>query len=255
MCEKCSKERRVVIDLVTFGTEAGEVSCCFVSRVCTLWKHFQVVREIRFKVEQATGLTCSAGRRFYVHCPIAQNISKVNIGIAANWRLSKICSNLNKPNGQYLLPSDRDAIVNFMRELPIRKVNGVGAVTEALLQSLEVNTCGDMYEKRGLIKLLFSELSTEWFLSVALGITSNNNSDADEGEILFTGIHYRLLICIDSTIDHDRKSISVERTFKPSKEIPFLLQIIQELCEELIESLPSYRVAGGKSVTLKVIPF
>ena len=63
----------------------------------------EVVRELRFRVYQATGLTLSAG-------------------IGANRRLAKICSDRNKPNGQYLLPNNRDAIVAFMTDLPIRKV-------------------------------------------------------------------------------------------------------------------------------------
>ncbi|KAK6029961.1 ImpB/MucB/SamB family protein [Ostertagia ostertagi] len=43
-CKKCGKERKVYEDEVEFGISRAEV-----------------VREIRFRVEQATGLTCSAG--------------------------------------------------------------------------------------------------------------------------------------------------------------------------------------------------
>lgn len=43
-CSKCGKQRIVFEDEVEFGTGRGEV-----------------VKEIRFRVEQATGLTCSAG--------------------------------------------------------------------------------------------------------------------------------------------------------------------------------------------------
>ena len=45
-------------------------------------------------------------------------------GIAANTRLAKICSDLNKPNGQYYLPQDRDQILQFISSLSIRKVSG-----------------------------------------------------------------------------------------------------------------------------------
>lgn len=63
----------------------------------------EAVREIRFRVEQLTGLTCSAG-------------------IASNFMLAKICSDLNKPNGQYVLENDKNAIMEFLKDLPIRKV-------------------------------------------------------------------------------------------------------------------------------------
>jgi hypothetical protein len=56
------------------------------------------------QVEQATGLTSSAG-------------------IASNGMLAKICSDLRKPNGQFRLESNREAVVSFMRDLPIRKVS------------------------------------------------------------------------------------------------------------------------------------
>ncbi|PWA89561.1 zinc finger, BED-type [Artemisia annua] len=41
--------------------------------------------------------------------------------IGANCLLNKVCSEINKPNGQFLLPNDRDAIMIFISSLPIRK--------------------------------------------------------------------------------------------------------------------------------------
>lgn len=38
---------------------------------------------------------------------------------------AQVCSDLNKPNGQYVLPNDRDVIMEFMATLPIRKVTAV----------------------------------------------------------------------------------------------------------------------------------
>ena len=35
----------------------------------------------------------------------------VSAGIAANAKLAKICSNMNKPNGQFQLPIDRNSII------------------------------------------------------------------------------------------------------------------------------------------------
>ena len=68
-----------------------------------------VVSQMRSEVHEKTHVTVSAG-------------------IAANARLAKICSNMNKPNGQFILPRERAAIMAFMRDLPCRRVNGVGRV-------------------------------------------------------------------------------------------------------------------------------
>lgn len=43
-------------------------------------------------------------------------------GIAPNMMLAKVCSDKNKPNGQYRLPSTREAVMDFIHNLPVRKV-------------------------------------------------------------------------------------------------------------------------------------
>lgn len=102
------------------------------------------------------------------------------LGIGANWMLSKVCSDMRKPDGQFYLPSDRNSIVNFMRVLPIRKVSGIGAVTEAMLKSLKIGMCGDIIKKRAIVRLLFSELQSYWFLAIALGIHGSSSDDVDD---------------------------------------------------------------------------
>ncbi|KAI7627905.1 putative DNA-directed polymerase kappa, partial [Hortaea werneckii] len=81
------------------------------------------VAQMRAEVEEKTKITISAG-------------------IAANAKIAKVCSNKNKPNGQFRLPSDRSSIVAFMRDLPTRKVNGIGRVFERELDAIGVKTCG-----------------------------------------------------------------------------------------------------------------
>ena len=36
--------------------------------------------------------------------------------------LCQVCSDINKPNGQFILPNDREAVLTFVSTLPIRKV-------------------------------------------------------------------------------------------------------------------------------------
>ncbi|CAF4387116.1 unnamed protein product, partial [Rotaria sordida] len=72
-------------EIITFGITAEET-----------------VQEIRHRIYLATRITASAG-------------------MACNMRLAKLCSDINKPNGQYQLESNVNVILNFIRNLPIRK--------------------------------------------------------------------------------------------------------------------------------------
>ncbi|HSP45601.1 MAG TPA: DNA polymerase IV [Chthoniobacterales bacterium] len=63
-------------------------------------------------------------------------------GIGPNKLIAKIASDLKKPNGQFeVKPEDVSA---FMKELPVRKLWGIGEVTEQKLEKLGIATCGDM---------------------------------------------------------------------------------------------------------------
>ena len=63
-------------------------------------------------------------------------------GIGPNKLLAKIASDMNKPNGQFEVAPEE--VADFMRELPVRKLWGIGAVTEQKLESLGAKTCADL---------------------------------------------------------------------------------------------------------------
>uniref|UniRef100_A0A915Q6K7 DNA polymerase kappa n=1 Tax=Setaria digitata TaxID=48799 RepID=A0A915Q6K7_9BILA len=128
LCTRCKKLRKCIRDRVTFGMDIDEI-----------------VREMRFRVEQAVGLTCSAGTIWFLR-------------IAPNFMLAKVCSDINKPNGQFHLLNEREAILTFMKDLPIRKISGIGPVTEAVLKGIGLEKCGDLYERRGVLENLCNEL-------------------------------------------------------------------------------------------------
>lgn len=75
----------------------------------------------------------------------------VSAGIAPNARIAKICSNKNKPNGQFRVGNDLPTVMSFMKSLPVRKVNGVGRVFERELEAVGIKTCGEIYPLRGLL--------------------------------------------------------------------------------------------------------
>lgn len=79
-----------------------------------------IAQEIRQAIFDETGLTASAG-------------------VAPNKFMAKIASDLNKPNGQYVItPDDVD---EFSRTLPLSKISGVGKVTFSKLERLGL-ICG-----------------------------------------------------------------------------------------------------------------
>lgn len=81
-------------------------------------------------------------------------------------------------------------------------MSGIGPVTEAVLKGIGVEKCGDLYEQRGLISLLFTQFSYEYFLRIALGISHVFSADRKT----------------------KRKSISIERTFHPTGDLGVLFE-------------------------------
>ena len=82
-----------------------------------------LAEEIRFRIRRKTKLTASAG-------------------IAPNKMLAKVASDWRKPDGQFeIRPEEIDS---FMRDLPARRIPGVGARTAERLKALGIETCGQM---------------------------------------------------------------------------------------------------------------
>lgn len=61
--------------------------------------------------------------------------------MACNKLLAKVCADQNKPNGQTYLKPKLDVIQNFMAELAVRKIPGIGKVNEMILNGLEIYKC------------------------------------------------------------------------------------------------------------------
>ncbi|EJK6208374.1 DNA polymerase IV [Salmonella enterica] len=84
-----------------------------------------IAREIRQTIFNELQLTASAG-------------------VAPVKFLAKIASDLNKPNGQYVItPAD---VPDFLKMLPLAKIPGVGKVSAAKLENMGLRTCGDIQQ-------------------------------------------------------------------------------------------------------------
>ena len=83
----------------------------------------EVAMRIREDIFQCTGLTASAG-------------------VAPNKFLAKIASDWHKPNGICVIKPSQ--VQQFIQDLPLKKIPGVGKVTQEKLKSLNLTTLGDL---------------------------------------------------------------------------------------------------------------
>ena len=66
----------------------------------------------------------------------------VSAGVAPNKFLAKIASDWNKPDGLFVITPDK--VSDFVLDLPVSKIFGVGKVTNQKLQDLGIKTCADV---------------------------------------------------------------------------------------------------------------
>lgn len=91
----------------------------------------QVASEIRRSIREELNLTASAG-------------------VAPNKFLAKIASDWRKPDGQFVIRPE--LVSEFVAQLPIEKIHGVGKVTAKRMIELGLRTCADV-QKRTLPEL------------------------------------------------------------------------------------------------------
>ena len=85
-----------------------------------------IATQIRNRVRSEVGITISAG-------------------IAPNKFLAKIASDWNKPDGQFTITPDE--VADFVEQLPVEKLFGVGTVTARKMAGLGLLTCGDLRQQ------------------------------------------------------------------------------------------------------------
>jgi len=141
---------------------------------------------IRKNIFQTTKLTSSAG-------------------IGPNKLIAKIASEINKPDGQFEVKPEE--VPNFMMDLPVRKIWGIGEKSERKLEELGVKTCGELQRfSRAELVNVFGKFGLELY-DLCRGI--------DERPV---------------EPDRPRKSLSTEETF--AVDLTTL-----EQCEEKLEEL------------------
>lgn len=158
----------------------------------------QLAQQLQKLVWDATGLTCS-------------------IGISPNKLLSKIASDLNKPNGICILT--RDDLETVIWPLSVAKVNGIGPKSQQKLNRLGLHTIGDLACVPPLV------LQQEFGLSYAQWLKE-----------VAQGIDHRPVV-----LSTEPKSISRERTFERDLHVQHqraeLTRFLESICAQLEQDL------------------
>lgn len=145
-------------------------------------------------------------------------------------QIAKIASNKNKPNGQFRIPSTREAVLSFMSPLPVRTINGIGRVFERELTSIGITTCADIFPHRGLLPELFGEKAAFFLLNCYLGLGRTEIRPVEE---------------------YERKSVGTESTFRDIWGVQPLRDKLRYTSEELAKDLEKLKISG-RTLVLKV---
>lgn len=167
-----------------------------------------VAKAIKRDVRRETGLTASAG-------------------VSINKFLAKIASDMDKPDGLFVIPPERAQA--FIDELPIEKFFGIGKVTARKMRSLGIHN-GASLKTRALDELIrhFGKAG-RYFHSVAHG--------EDERPVVS---------------QRERKSIGAERTFTEDlTTLEAMLESLSPIAEEVARRMLQ-QSRRGRTLTLKI---
>ena len=164
-------------------------------------------RRIREEILDETRLTASAG-------------------VAPNKFLAKIASDWKKPNGLFVIKPNQ--VEAFLTPLEIRRLPGVGSVTETALQEKGIYTVGDLrgVDRAELVRWMGKYGERLWEL--ARGI--------DDSPVI---------------ADQRAKQISSETTFDVDVTLDRVVAWLREAAEEVWESMTK-RERTGRTVTVKL---
>ena len=148
-------------------------------------------------------------------------------GVAPNKFLAKIASDMDKPDGLFVLRPNQ--VADFLQNLPLKKIWGVGAVTERHLRDMGIESIGQL--RQASFEVLVREFGKigAAFFHMARGIDNRPVDPSDE-----------------------RKSLSRETTFASDL---FSVEKMKAEIRKLSEAVANISAADGlkgRTVTLKV---
>ena len=148
-------------------------------------------------------------------------------GVAPAMFLAKIASDMKKPDGLTVVFPDK--VLDFLKDLPVRKIPGVGPRTEEILHGMTLYTCGDIWGVNP--KDLCAKLG-KWGLELFHKARGEETRQVDP--------HW------------ERTQLSAEETFgKDVTDLPWLKRKLSQLAERVFYDLEQ-EGKTGRTVVLKV---
>lgn len=157
-----------------------------------------MAKEIKERIRKVTGLTASAG-------------------VAPNKFLAKIASDYKKPDGLFIITPNQ--VADFMLNLDVSKIPGVGKKSTEHLHRLGIKTCGDI--QRTPLDFLEKHYGNSAFELYELAF------GRDDREVIVESL--RKSLSVENTFPHDLKSPN-EFLYKLP---PILLDFQERLKEEM----------------------
>ncbi|MFO1434107.1 MAG: DNA polymerase IV [Candidatus Competibacteraceae bacterium] len=168
----------------------------------------RLAQEIKRAIQEETQLTASAG-------------------VSYNKFLAKLASDLNKPDGLYLITPEAGPA--FVESLPIERFHGVGPATAARMKALGIHTGRDLQAwSEARLRQVFGKLGRYYYL-LARGI--------DERPVISQRV--RLSLGAETTFPQDLDDLTV------------LQQHLLELASEVVAALAEHQRVGY-TLTVKV---
>lgn len=169
-------------------------------------------QRIKQAVKESTGLSCS-------------------IGITPNKLLSKICSDLEKPDGLTILGMSN--IPDRIWPLPVSKINGIGPKAAKKLASLGITTIAELAQAElSFLRIYFGRSYSIWLHEASHGI--------DQRPVI---------------TDAEPKSISRETTFErdlhPRQDRHDLSKAFTALCTQVADDL-KHKGYAGRTISIKL---
>ena len=175
----------------------------------------QVAEELRRRVREDLGLTCSCG-------------------VGPNMMIAKIAADKQKPDGQFIVGSSQEEVLSFVRSLPVRKIPGIGRMAEMMLNAFGVHTCGDVASNLGILSVALTPSLLNQVMRASLGLGQSNHTPPI------------------SENDPGRKGMSIERTFaSPLTTEEELTGAIESLVLSLTADMEAEKIEG-RHITLKI---
>jgi DNA polymerase-4 len=148
-------------------------------------------------------------------------------GVAPAMFLAKIASDMQKPDGLTVVYPDK--VLEFLKDLPVRKIPGVGPRTEEILHGMTLYTCGDIWGVKP--QDLCAKLG-KWGLELFHKARGEESREVDPY--------------------WERTQLSAEETFsKDITDVPWLKRKLAQLAEHVFYDLKQ-EGKSGRTVVLKV---